>query len=301
LPVSRLQHLHGDEVSLVPKAANRRRFVLRKGDETMAFDEVKALQAVEKIDAAGDGELIEALAGADDATLAAMVAKSQCTPEEQKRLKAALRVMGSGLAKKFPNLAKALSGSTDAEDAADGGADEDAEKKKKAKTAKADLAKAVELPPDVEARLKKADETAADLQKAQERITKMEDDKAREQYIRKAADIADALPGATPDDLGGILLKTSRALTKDEQAKLETVLKGANALVKSAAFAELGSSIPGAEGDAYATLTAEADKLRKADPKLTPEQARARILKSDPKIMAAIDQAQRERARKARS
>ena len=310
MPVSRLQHLHGDEVSLVPKAANRRRFLLRKGDHPMAFDEVKALQLIEKLDAAGQGELIEALGGADDPAAVAMVAKAtSCSESEQTKLKAALRMMGPALAKKFPNLAKALDPAADAEDAADGGDDEDTEKKKtkaqkKAEAdaiAKAAAAKPVELPAEVQAQLKKADETAVELRKAQDRITKMEDDKAREAFIRKAADLAGALPGATADDLGGILFKTAKALTKDEQAKLEGVLKGANALVKSAAFAELGSSIPGAEGDAYQQLVAKADVLRKADPKLTPERARAQVLKADPTLMAAINRAQDERLRKARS
>jgi len=264
----------------------------------MAFDEVKALQTIEKLDAAGDGELIEALAAADDPDLEARLAKGKWTPEQLKRLKAAMRVMGPELAKEFKFPTSDDSGEGDPEEM-------DEEEKVKAKKAADDaaaLAKA-ELPADVVERLAKADAQEVRLQKAEADLAKMQHEKEREVYIRKAAEIADTLPGATADDLGGILLKTAKALSPAEQAKLEGVLAGANTLLKKGvAFAEFGSALGGEGGDdPMAVVRAKADDLRKSDPKLTPEQARARVLKENPALMTAINKAQDDRVRKARS
>ncbi len=264
----------------------------------MAFDEVKALQTIEKLDAAGDGDLVEALAGADDPALEARLAKAKYTAEQMKRLKAAARVMGPELCKdfKFP-------GEGDPEDAQDGGDDEDTEKTKakKAADAAAAIAKSAELPADVVERLAKADAQEVRLAKAEADLAKMQHEKDRAVYIKKAADLADALPGATPDDLGEILMKTAKALAPAEQTKLEAVLAGANTLVKkSAAFQEFGSALSG-DAEPMALVQAKADELRKTDTTLTPEAARAKVLKANPDLMSAINKAQDERVRKARS
>ena len=320
MAIHRLDNLSADEVSLVPKAANRRVFLLRKGDIPMAFDEVKALQTLEKLDAQGDGELIEALAAADDPTLAEQVAKAgaKCTAEEMKRLKAAMRVMGPDLAKKFnfqPPVDPDAAAEGDEEDAE---AEGETEKKKKGKlpfpgakapfeAKKADeepLAKADEpvvLPPDVVERLAKADAATVELKKAQDEVATLRHEKERGAYITKAAGITDALPNATADDMGGILLKTSKALTKDEQDKLEMVLKSANEVIKkSDLFKEFGSALGDGDTDPFAQVKAMAEDLRKHDSKLTPEGARAKVLKEHPELMTAINKAQDERVRKAR-
>lgn len=327
MPVARLKHLHSDEVSLVPKAANRRVFLLRKGDR-MAFDEVKALQTLEKLDAAGQGELIEALAGADDADLVAVLEKATSMSEDEKtRLKAAGRILGKKLAAQYlASAGKAAKPDDEEEDDDDEAEDEDdetpaqrSEKRKKGKGLSAQQnmgphegedsfegkkrkmkkSATVELPADVKAQLAKAAENETRLEKAERALADMQTAKERDGYIRKAATIASALPGASADDLGTILHKTSKALTADEQKRLESVLAGANTLVKSAAFAELGSSRPGEEGDAYKEVQAEAEKLVKADNsgRLTIEQARARVMKAHPELLKRITKAHDERVR----
>jgi hypothetical protein len=267
----------------------------------MAFDEVKALQTLEKLDAQGDGELVEALAAADDPILAEQVDKAACTAEEKKRLKAAMRLMGPELAKKF----KFPDDLEDPENDAEG--DEEAEKvkAKKAEDEAAALAKAAAdapaLPADVVERLAKADIAAVELKKAQDEVATLRHEKERSAYITKAADITDALPNATADDMGGILLKTSKALTKAEQDKLETVLKSANEVIKkSDLFKEFGSALGDGDTDPAAQLKAMAEDVRKAEPKLSVEQARAKVLKEHPEIMSALNKAQDERVRKAR-
>lgn len=318
----------------------------------MAFDEVRALQTIEKLDAQGDGELIEALASADDPVvndaLAKAAAENGWTPEQVKKVRAGMKVMGSELAKAFPfpnktpapaaapaatpgavaapaaapvaaapaapapMVGKKKKKVTDGLDVGDDGMPEEGEpgyeeKSKKAlafpgavpfKACKSDD----DLPDDVRERLAKADELSVRLEKAEQTVASMVHQRERETYIKKAAEIADALPGASADDLGAILLKASKSLTTAEQAKLEAVLKQSNLLIKkSAVFAEFGSALSDGEGgDPYAQLRGEADALRKADPALTPEGARAKVLKTHPDLMAAINKAQDERVRKAR-
>jgi hypothetical protein len=59
---SRLTHLHADELSLVGKAANKRRFLLQKG--AAPVDEVALVVAVEDLEAAGFAGLVPKLAEA---------------------------------------------------------------------------------------------------------------------------------------------------------------------------------------------------------------------------------------------
>lgn len=282
----RLVGLENEEVSLVPKAANKRRFLLLKGDTPM-IDEVKALDTITKLDANGSGELIERLAG-EDAPETAELLKG--VPDaDQAAVKAAIRVMGKDLALKVLK-AKAA----DAEDATDNGADEADETddmppaKKKAKGKKkqddpaADLTKA-----DESENLRKAQDEITELrealQKSEADKAKAEADRRREQFVRKAAEFKH-LPGVTADDMGSILEKADRLLPKAENDKLVAVLKSANEIVgQSALFGERGSAASG-EKTAYGEITAKAEDLRKADGKLTLEQARARVIKSNPDL-----------------
>jgi len=97
----RLLNLFVGEVSGVQNPANRRKFLILKGEEQMV-DEAAVLEAIEKIEKDGlGGEIITALAGEDPAELAAVVEKTSLTEKEKKRVQAAFRILGSDLVKKL--------------------------------------------------------------------------------------------------------------------------------------------------------------------------------------------------------
>lgn len=317
----RLTDLDGKEVSLVTRAANRRRFLVLKSDGDEAMDDVKALKDIETIDKAGLGDAIEALTAADPTLTAALLEKSAMTEDEKRKIKAAMRVMGADLAKKMPGFLRAA-GAMDDED-------DDKEKKamKKSEDEKPDLkpvaqitkgadgtwdlsALPAEQRPAFEAVIKsqEADATAlrAELKKAADeaeaskaQLATLEAERERAAAIAKAAEFRD-LPGANPDDMGPILVKIKKALEAAEYEKLTGILKAsANVIRKSAVFSEIGAG-DGSPTTARAELARKADELRKSEPSLTPQQARARVIKSDSGLMDRVnaeEAAQRQRAR----
>jgi len=314
----RLSGLEGAEISLVPKAANRRRFLLLKGDTEM-FDEVKALEQVAAIDKAGLGDAVEALAStAENASAAALLKDAGLNETETARVKAAFRVLGEELGKKV--LAKATPAdegdgkmpcpecgamvSKEAKFCPECGAGMKAGAKKAkseddmtkgAKISKADdgtwdlSAIAEDQRPAIEAVLKAQDAETAVLKEKVEKESKerarLEDEKQKVEFIRQAGEFAH-LPGAKADDLGPILRKAAGAMEPKEYEKLREVLKGADKIAEdSALFTELGAAGPGTgDGSAYGKITALAEELRKGDTKLSPEQAKARIIKTHPEL-----------------
>lgn len=103
---TQLTDLEVEEVSLVPKGAIGRRFLVLKRDrpeEVMAFDEEKAFELVEKLDAAGKGDLLEALA--DPTLLQTIIAKAKkgkkLSAGEKAKLKAAYGMLGAKLASRL--------------------------------------------------------------------------------------------------------------------------------------------------------------------------------------------------------
>lgn len=268
---TQLTDLTVDEVSLVDRAANRRRFLLMKsaghtGDD-MAIDEVKILKTVETIDKAGFGPALEALAADKDPTETEELLKS--VPEaDRPKARAAIRVLGGALAKSLmtpktvekivektvvPGVIKKADGSYDLSGVKD-------------ETARAAL----------EITLKKADEADA-------RATKVEKERRREHVTKAITTDFKHLPGVTADDFAPIIEKVQDALEPKEYTRLTTALKAASeAIRKGAMFTELGRDASGvAAGTAAAEIQAKAEELRKADPKMTIEQARARVIKSD--------------------
>lgn len=127
---------------------------------------------------------------------------------------------------------------------------------------------------------KALDEQKARADKAEASLAKMAEDREREDYIRKVKALD--LPGASPDDFAEILRKAEGALSDEERAKLDEVLKSAAA----AAQAGLGELGFGGRGATSAEEEAEAlaKKAIEADPKLSIEEARARVWQSHPEL-----------------
>lgn len=297
------------------------------------MDEVKALQHIEKIDADGHGDLIEALAGTDPEGADAFIAKAELTDEDKRRVKAALRVMGTDVAKKYlaalepkvekeegakcphcdasnktgalmckdcgkPMTAKGVSkmANVDIQKNADGSYNLDAFPEEQRPALEAVLKAADTQVAATRAELEKA---AAKAQESEARLATIQAETERKESIQKAAEFRD-LPGANPDDLGPVLLKIKKALDPAEYEKLTSILKASATIVRrSALFTEIGSDVAGAN-TARAELDKKVDDLRKSNPKLTVEAARAQVYKSDKALMDRVQAEDAERRQRAR-
>lgn len=142
-----------------------------------------------------------------------------------------------------------------------------------------------------DALLAKADPAVAALIKSQkaaleeaEKIAKTERDiRLDREFISKAA----ALPNIStnPDELGGLLRRVTEAVSAEDAAAIEGILKSANEqIAKGLLFNEYGRY--GAPYTTDASVVAKAEELRKADPSLTPEQAQAKVYAENPDLAA---------------
>ena len=307
-----LSHLDGEEISAVTRAANRRQFLVRK--EASHMDDTKAIALLNELDEAGMTEVLADLAKASDGE--ADGEEDGMDENERKRYKAAKRVLGPKLARKFM---KAMGDEEEEEEAEapklkrrKGESMEDYEKRCKARKKKGSKNEAFALPeegaegfaghkfrksadgsydltgvpedmqPAILAVLTKADEDRERVEKAETRLAEMLEKSEQEVFIRKAQGYSH-LPGMNADSMANILRKTSKAVKPEEFAAFEKMLGAVNTLLsKSAAFGEIGSAVTGEEtGDPEAELTAKAEELRKSEKGLTLQMARARIIKSD--------------------
>ena len=115
-----------------------------------------------------------------------------------------------------------------------------------------------------------------------ENIAKAErDSRVLKEYIAKAADLA-SLP-IEAAEFGGVL-KALAEKAPDEFAKLMPVLTSANEIAKKGAlFAEYGTRST-QSSDITKRMDVEVDKVCKAEPNLTKEQAVRKVLKANPEL-----------------
>lgn len=272
---SRLSKLHGQEVSAVPKAANRRRFLLLKGDTPM-LDEVKALQTIEALDKAGAGELFELL-----------------SEKPERGVEVVTFLKAGGNAMKCASCGAAVASGTDT----------CPECGKATKVAKAAIKKNADgsydlsaIPEDqrpaIETMLKAADTelatTKAELEKSDAERRRLADEHDRTVYLAKANAIK-GLPGIATEDLAVLLRKAAGGMGEDF-GKLYDVLQKASSAVLGGALNELGSTLAARAGSAHAEVESKVADLRKADASLTIERARARVLKSNPDLFRRVSQ-----------
>lgn len=140
----------------------------------------------------------------------------------------------------------------------------------KTKTEKPDpLAKAA---PEVKEAIAKAMAEAAE---AKEQVTKLQDERDRDTFIRKAAAYGRIMKA---DDFGPILRKVAKALTSEEFTALETRLRAVQKqLETNVMFREAGLD-GGEAATSIQKLDGIAAEIRKRDPKLSHEQAYAQAL-----------------------
>jgi hypothetical protein len=165
----------------------------------------------------------------------------------------------------------------DAEDKKDGGADEDEEDLKKA------------LPPALRAIVEKSQKDAA---AAIAKATKLEEDRAIEASIAKAA----PLVGVMPTDAAqlGKLLHEVRKAAPQHADELERLFKATAAMMADTsllfeAIGKAGGEDGGGSG-ALAELNSKAGDIRKAEPALSEQQAFAKAMTQNPALYARYQQ-----------
>lgn len=201
-------------------------------------------------------------------------------PEEDPLMKTDLTKMSAedkiALAKALQEDAdvKKATAEADAEDAADGGADDamEGKKLKKAKAAvdatEAAITKALE---PLQKQLKDAQDIAKALQDKDEDRTRME----------KAKELVGAMPGVKVDDVAKML----KGMTAEQVTQLETVTKAANEQARVAKLLEVKGGVVVKEGSAIAIAKGKAAEIMKADTKITSEDvALAKVWEQNPTL-----------------
>lgn len=288
--MKRLRDLQVQEVSLVDRPAVRdpehptqpARFLLWKsedgGDRRMPVDEkvlealdTPAPESVEK----RLGEVLEkakvekALAEAARGALRLLNAYKDKLPKEV--LQALAEAAGYG----YPEPKKREK----PDDEAYGEPDKEPDKPKKG-------IRKDDLPPEVREYLEKAEREAEALRKKAEeaeRIAKAEREaRLHREYVEKAAREYSHI--AKAEELGPVLRALDEKLEKADAERLHQWLRAADERIeKGALFAEFGRN-GATPSSAVVKVEAKAEEIRKADPKLTKEQAFARALEANPEL-----------------
>ena len=167
-----------------------------------------------------------------------------------------------------------------AEDYEDSEQDMEEDKKGEAEM-KAKKAKAKKIEEPMESEVVKAEVAKAVAVEVEKRqalealVTKMRDERDREVFVRKAAE----LPSFGPkDQLGEILHLVSKSLSREQYEFLVSKMSAASKVIsESKLLAELGASESGDESP-DAAVAKIATEIRKSNPKLTTEQAYAEAL-----------------------
>lgn len=281
MTTTRITDFEAPEVSLVPRGANRLKFLITKEDGTVTLSQEFTdlitkgqIPNEEKID-----EILKAEASLDQ--------------KDKDTLKSVMRLLGT-LKGKIPEQLMA-----DVAKLAESGygypeptqkecvPPKDEEKKPLMKEAitkedgSLDLEKIPEnLRPAIEAIWKeKADEKAA-LAKITKELEEKKEDASKKEFIAKAAEFK-SLPVKAEEF--GLILKDLHAKAPESVKKLEEILKSADTLIaKSGTFTETGTSTAGQGGaDAWSKIETGGKVLMQKNEKLTSAQAVDEFLRTE--------------------
>jgi hypothetical protein len=136
-------------------------------------------------------------------------------------------------------------------------------------------------------KLAKAETELADMRK---RVARLEDDKALVGFQKRAVEM-----GLT-EAAGATLMKAERGDVEAVRALTKMLGEATAAAREAGIFKEFGTRVEGAGGTAMDQLLAKAEELRKAEPKLTREQAFEKVY-SDPDNVRLVALHKREAAR----
>lgn len=296
----RLSDIGPDELSLVNRGANRRPFLFAKADEEISID--PQLGAVLEAASEGEEQLFKALqdAGVDvepgKAAIAAfrlLKAHAEQLPQEMQAVVASLE------GKEFTPAPAPEPEPTPIEKKEDPVPENGVPFKKD--DGSWDLSSVPEEQrAALEVILKAHDGEVAELRKSRDElktqadeateIAKAEKDKRESaEYVAKAEQL-DKLPIA-PDEFGPLLKEIAGSVDPETFAKLEGVLTSANeAVSQGALFQELGAGGDGGKSDAETRIEKAAEKIREAQPELSPQQAFTKALEQNPDLYAAYRQ-----------
>jgi hypothetical protein len=151
--------------------------------------------------------------------------------------------------------------------------------------------KAEEPSVDVE----KADDVAKALASEVEKREALEKKLAEMERVAKRAEVAarvektmGAVPGASGDDLVGLLMAIHDGAGADVAGKVEALLVASSAAISESAVLDEVGKAAGAEVDAMSRARALADELRKNSPSMTKEIALAKVFDTHPELAAAV-------------
>ena len=156
---------------------------------------------------------------------------------------------------------------------------------------------------EVKADVKKADDRADQaeerLKKAEDLIIKRDREARVQLMVSKAAKYAKM---GSADDLSKLLTDAQEKLGDEGLKSVETILaKGQEAFDQAQLFKEIGVVPRGEQHDnAIAKVDAKAEEIRKADPKITIEQARAKVWKDNPELFNEYQSERRRQLQVAR-
>ncbi|KPL07981.1 hypothetical protein AMJ71_08525 [candidate division TA06 bacterium SM1_40] len=140
--------------------------------------------------------------------------------------------------------------------------------------------------PQLEAVLKANEAQAKELEEIKKAQAEAAADARRREFLAKAEGFK-SLPIAA-EDLGAVM--QAAAEMGEDQAKRfsEFLTKASEIVAKSALLAELGSSVPGEAKEAGKQIQTKVEEMIKSSGgKLTPEQAEAEVLKTNPDLYDA--------------
>lgn len=272
-----LKQLETFEVSLVPKGANKKVFMVKKSEGGLKMD-TKEIEEIlntevpdeEAITKAFEAEKIE-----------------KATDKQKSVISGAVRLLNSisGDIPKLGSIVNALAKLNGSETKQEP-EKEKPEMKKKEEIKKEDL---TGLSPEMRANIKAVMKSNEDLKGQVDKVEKsnhdLRDEIETKKFVTKAEELTDL--GIEAEKLGPVLKSLSE---KDPEAykELEPILEKANKTIKSSAFKEFGTSSDGG-GTSYTKIEKMAEELASKDNTITREQAMSKILKTEKGIKLMQD------------
>lgn len=291
----RLSDLEAFEVSLVPRGANRRKFLLFKSDDGEEnMDEI--LKSILESGIENEEEVDKKI----DELLPEEVKKQQALADRTKSaIKGALRLLTS-VKGELPNEGRRLMGML-----AGAMGKGYAEPKKqegneppvvppKGPAKKSDEGTEGGMTPEVKEKLdtlfkqnedlvKKNDDLVKKNEELGKRVGEEEGKRVLKEFEEKATSFG--YVGDEAKKVAKALKEGKEKLSKEAYDELERVTKS-NAVVKEDGnlFREFGSTQGGSQGGVAVKVEAKVAEIRKADPKLTPEQAETKVFENEPEL-----------------
>tara|TARA_R110002020_G_scaffold50264_1_gene142180 strand:+ start:3656 stop:4576 length:921 start_codon:yes stop_codon:yes gene_type:complete len=237
-----LSSLSVHEVSLVKRGANKRKFALWKSEDFEMRDLTAAILSSPGHD--DNTEIIKQM------TVDGISKEGQSTIEDAMKLLSAVKEeLNAGLLDKIQN-ALGLKAKQEEQDEFDRGEESEGarladENKAESEFDRGEESEGTEL--SDEDKLKKSDDPRIEAlfkanEELQAKIEKHESEKREKEFIQKAAEHYNVIPGATPQEVG-ILLRDVADLSADLCTRVETIFKATNSFSQnSGIFGEQGTS-----------------------------------------------------------